>query len=57
MGWGDELMVTGLAREAQLRDPRKVRVVYDRPRYHEAWKHNPRIRRISLMRSFVVFVR
>ena len=43
MGWGDELMVAGLAREAQLRDPRKVRVVYDRPRYHEAWKNNPRI--------------
>lgn len=45
MGWGDELMVTGQARVLQQRDPRKVRVVYETPRWHEAWDHNPRIAR------------
>jgi ADP-heptose:LPS heptosyltransferase len=43
MGWGDELMVTGHARELQARDPRRVRPVYERPRDHEAWANNPRI--------------
>lgn len=43
MGWGDELMVTGHARELQARDPRKVRPTYERQRDHEAWLHNPRI--------------
>ncbi len=43
MGWGDELMVTGHARLMQRTDPRKVRVVYERPRFHEAWLNNPRI--------------
>lgn len=43
MGWGDELMVAGQARVMQQRDPRKVRVVYERPRWHEAWANNPRI--------------
>lgn len=43
MGWGDEVMVTGQARVMQERDPRKVRVVYEKPRFHEAWLHNPRI--------------
>lgn len=44
MGWGDECMVTGQARHLQQqRDPRKVRVVYEKPRWHEAWDHNPRI--------------
>lgn len=43
MGWGDELMVTGQARVLQERDPRKVRVIYERIRWHEAWANNPRI--------------
>lgn len=43
MGWGDELMVTGRAREAQARDPRKVKVIYEKTRWHEAWLNNPRI--------------
>lgn len=43
MGWGDELMVTGEARVMQARDPRKVLVRYERPRWHEAYAHNPRI--------------
>lgn len=43
MGWGDELMVTGQVREAQERDPRRVRIVYEKPRWHEAWDGNPRI--------------
>lgn len=45
MGWGDELMVTGQVRERQVADPRKVRIVYERPRWHEAWDFNPRIAR------------
>lgn len=43
MGWGDELMVTGHVREQQRTDPRKVRIVYERPRWSTAWDHNPRI--------------
>ncbi len=43
MGWGDELMVTGHARELQARDPRRVRPQYDRARDHESWLNNPRI--------------
>ncbi len=43
MGWGDELMVTGHARELQQKDPRKVRIVYERPRWCDAWDNNPRI--------------
>jgi len=43
MGWGDELMVTGHARELQARDPRRVRPVYEKQRDHEAWENNPRI--------------
>lgn len=43
MGWGDELMVTGHARELQARDPRKVRPVYEKPREAEAWLNNPRL--------------
>lgn len=43
MGWGDELIVTGQVRELQGRDPRRVRIVYERKRWHEAWFHNPRI--------------
>lgn len=43
MGWGDELMVTGHARQLQELDPRKVRVVYEKPRWCDAWDNNPRI--------------
>ena len=43
MGWGDELMVTGHARVMQEKDPRKVRVEYERPRWFPAYNHNPRL--------------
>jgi ADP-heptose:LPS heptosyltransferase len=43
MGWGDELMVTGQVRVMQETDPRRVRVQYERQRWHESWNHNPRI--------------
>lgn len=46
MGWGDELMVTGQARELQQRDPSMRVMVLDRKgarREHEAWQNNPRI--------------
>jgi ADP-heptose:LPS heptosyltransferase len=43
MGWGDELMVTGRVRELQRTDPRPVKILYERGRWHEAWEHNPRI--------------
>ena len=42
MGWGDELMMTGQARELQRRDPRKVRIAGDE-KFHDAWLNNPRI--------------
>lgn len=45
-------MVTGRARELQARDPRKVRVVYERPRWHEAWEGNPRIARLEEQGDF-----
>jgi hypothetical protein len=38
-------MVTGQARVLQERDPRKVRIVYEKSRWHEAWEGNPRIAR------------
>lgn len=43
MGWGDELMVTGHVRELQKTDPRRVRVIYEKPRWCDAWDNNPRI--------------
>ncbi len=53
MGWGDEILVTGEARRAQMRDPRykvtgvsrKVRVLdrRERPRWHALWQGNPRM--------------
>ena len=45
MGFGDEIMVTGIARRMQYSCPHKV-VVYDRNgqiRAHEMWRDNPRI--------------
>lgn len=43
MGWGDELMLTGQAKLMQRRDPRRVRIEYGSPRWHEAWNNNPRL--------------
>lgn len=44
MGYGDSLMDSGAARVAQLRDPRKVRIlVGQRLIWSEIWDHNPRI--------------
>ncbi len=47
MGWGDEIIVSGLARRAQQSDPRRVRVVdaKGRPRWSAIWDHNPRFAR------------
>lgn len=45
MGWGDELMVTGQARVMQQTDPRRVQVLYERPRWFDAYDHNPRLAR------------
>lgn len=45
MGWGDELMATGHVRELQRTDPRRVRMVTPKGRWHEAWDGNPRIAR------------
>lgn len=44
MGWGDEIMVSGIARRLQQRDPRPVRVVdrKGRVRWSDAWRGNPR---------------
>lgn len=36
-------MVTGRVRELQELDPRKVKIEYEKPRWHDAWKDNPRI--------------
>jgi hypothetical protein len=45
MGWGDEIMASGRAREAQRADPRPVVIAdkHGQPRWHEAWRGNPRI--------------
>lgn len=43
MGAGDEMMVTGQVRVLQETDPRKVRIEYERYRFHELWNGNPRI--------------
>lgn len=44
MGYGDEVMVAGIAAKMQQTDPRRVRVLYDgHPRWSEMWDHNPRI--------------
>lgn len=59
MGIGDELMVTGQARELRQRDARKVRVVdrHGRPRWHELWSGSPDIagprerERVQLLRN------
>lgn len=45
MGWGDEIMVTGVARRLQEKNPLRVRVLDKRgkARWHEIWQGNPRI--------------
>lgn len=43
MGIGDELIVTGQCRVMQKTDPRKVRIVYEKPRWFDIWLNNPRI--------------
>src|SRR5215211_7286282 len=45
MGWGDEIMVTGIARRKQERNPLPVRVLdkRGRPRWCDIWKGNPRL--------------
>jgi hypothetical protein len=47
MGWGDEIMLTGIARRLQEKDPAPVRV-HDkrgRARWSEIWNGNPRLAR------------
>lgn len=36
-------MVTGHCRLLQEKDPRKIRIVYEKYRWHPAWDNNPRI--------------
>lgn len=46
MGIGDEVMVTGHARVMQLTDPRKVKLMYERPNHwNEVFENNPRLAR------------
>jgi ADP-heptose:LPS heptosyltransferase len=47
MGWGDELIVTGIARKMQEQDRRKLRIVYEGrvSEWCELWHGNPRIAR------------
>ena len=35
--------MTGQARVMQQTDPRKVRIVYEKPRWHDVWFNNPRL--------------
>jgi ADP-heptose:LPS heptosyltransferase len=45
MGWGDEIIVTGMARRLQEIVPLPVRVLdrHGKPRRHDIWRGNPRI--------------
>jgi ADP-heptose:LPS heptosyltransferase len=56
VGIGDELMVTGMAREAQARDPRRVRIEYEkgRLRWSEIWDNNPRIAKYAESGDFQI---
>lgn len=47
MGWGDEIIVSGIARRMQRANPLPVRVVdvKGRTRWSEIWDHNPRLAR------------
>jgi ADP-heptose:LPS heptosyltransferase len=54
VGIGDELMVTGLVRERQATDPRRVLIEYEkgRPRWCELWDRNPRIAKAGQLGDF-----
>lgn len=54
MGMGDELMVTGIARKMQETDPRRVRVLYERPRWPIVFDHNPRLAALPEVGDFQV---
>jgi ADP-heptose:LPS heptosyltransferase len=57
IGWGDELMVTGVVRELQRTDPRKVRIAYERGlRWYDAWDNNPRVARLEEKGDFNWFM-
>lgn len=45
MGWGDEIIVTGMARRLQENNPLRVRVLdkRGRARWHAIWDGNPRL--------------
>lgn len=56
MGIGDEVIVTGQCRELQEKDPRKVRIVYEkRGRWFDVWDNNPRIARHEEVGDFQEF--
>lgn len=57
MGIGDEILVTGQIRELQARDPRKVRITYERGRrWYDVWDHNPRIATQNEVGDFQTFL-
>lgn len=43
VGAGDEIIVTGQVRRMQENDSRRVRIVYEKNRWHPVWDYNPRI--------------
>lgn len=44
MGWGDDIMATGMAREAQKTDRRRVRLMLEKgERWSDAYYNNPRL--------------
>ena len=58
MGWGDEIMVTGIAKRLNA-NAEKQAVVIDRrgdQRWHEMWANNPRIMRHSWDRKSVAHI-
>lgn len=57
MGIGDEIIVTGQVRNLQLKDPRKVRITYERGlRWYDVWDRNPRIATREESGDFQVFL-
>ncbi|MDZ4253984.1 MAG: glycosyltransferase family 9 protein [Sulfuritalea sp.] len=53
---GDEIMVTGHARELQMKDPRKVRLDYGGKKvWNEIFNHNPRIARYDEEGDFQIY--
>lgn len=56
MGIGDEVMVTGVVREIYARNPRKVKVMYEKgPRWSPIWDANPKLARPDERGDFQVF--